>query len=363
MEALQSPLLDKILSNVEDCRRLALCSAVSRSWRKAASGIYPKSLSIPPSRYGRDPLQPEELYSIMKWFQTKQHEHYFDNVQDLEMLVGLDEDDTFSENGMTADISAALFHMVLMHVNCWPLQKCYIKGYFDLAQVTQMLPTSIQRLRLRPEGAGFPDHTSMSWFQRFPELKLLIITTCRVGVDGTSAGTFVLDGVLPKLECLSLNPWPIELRPEMAIATCFPEVINVVVHMPADKAEVVMTLPCLQYLKLLLRDVPYTANANSADLDWFQRTPSLTVKADSTLCKLCLFGPPATPFHLDTIAKPELELELTAVGRVGSHHHSGPFNVYWCHVDFDESATLDHYDETFRMWTRDSRCKHNPHLS
>ena len=250
-------LLPAVLSHLDTLQDVVRCSVVSKTWQAAMPEAQLTCLIIPGYTYNGSKtglLDTVGMASALTWIQSQNQEGPLRNVEYLSLQLNCGCTRDCYEGKTIADFC----QLVLIQAAAWPLKMCYIDGPFDVSLATPLLSPSLHHVSLNPRPDSMPRHLSLSMFERIPELQTLVIKTC-IG-DGLescpvdSAACFLLQSTLPKLTSLYLCPWKLHFAPGCNLRTCLPKLRYVVVHVPADQAQVVADLDGLEWLGLVLHN-------------------------------------------------------------------------------------------------------------
>ncbi len=324
MNVFQSPLLDEILSHLDDCKDLCRCSAVSKAWCEAASGVFPTSLQFSNPRGPPVPLG--KITHFMKWLQARQQSGYFKHLLDLAVETSTPLSGNFTEACYQGDWISLLLHSVLMTTVCWQLTCVYLSGPINLYTTVLLLPATMQHLQLDPLVSTLSDIIFLSAFSRFQHLQSLTIIPQHdqdEGIDFCYTNKFVLDIAFPELNILTLGFWQFC---KLVLADCVPKLQNMAVHVASVQASSLLALPSLQYAELLLEDIPKPEQG----LD----RPQLDLSASSQLTVLRLIGPPSTPIQVNIGNRPDLDFAQNGAGSKGTNFTCGKQTSYKPPIEF-----------------------------
>lgn len=290
MEVLQTPLLDKILGNLGRCKDLMQCSAVSKSWRKAADGIRPTTLHLLNTFHRKSNITQNEVIHTMQWLHQKQSSGYFEHLEEFELDVPPPDGKHMPAACYEGDLLSAFWHSSLVFVSFWHLQVLELGGPMHMGSTLPVLPDTLSQLTLRPHAKHMPKNFSLAVFRRFLRLTYLQVGTYDSTPDKHAKGSFVLDTSLPTLKTLSLDPWPLEAHKDHTFVQSLPKVQQLTAHIASNKAQSLVLLPSLLFLGLVLQDIPKPK---------WGKTPSMQVPSGASLRGLLLVGPQTNPFRLD----------------------------------------------------------------
>lgn len=232
-------LLSKILSKLESPWDLAAANTVCRSWQQASKETFPCRLLVRP----RD-LYTSACTGIPRYFQQQLRTNRLDKLTAVHMVAHENDLEPITRSISTEDILLVqnLFTGVAIVLGLTNLKICHLEGLPHVPAVLELLPVSLQILKLCPSSEQVCDLSS-SAFARFTNLQNLSLHD----IETTRCCLFA-DVSMPNLRTLELS---IELSTatDCAFADLFPRV-----HCVA--ADVGLNLPGLKLANELLLCVP-----------------------------------------------------------------------------------------------------------